>query len=934
MKKYFILILYIIFTLLLTSCSIFETNDYDEKDVADSSNALDPQLLINNLMEEARLKHIDALAKESLGYTEAAITAYEAALKKINRLSYFPYMEDNATYNELENAIVEDYQKYLDSLEELPENVSISAFDEWSSNRVPEIFFDDVTSDEDSLNSTVSDVIVVGEFPLEVNRYVEKYIEYFTGRGRRTMESWLERSGKYFPMMARIFNEENVPQQLIFLSMPESGLNPKARSWARAVGLWQFMKATGKIYDLKSNFYVDERRDPEKATRAAARYLRDTFISLDDWYGAIASYNCGEGRVRRSMKRAGSKNFWKYRRFLPRETRNYVPQYIAVTLIGSNPVQYGFKNIRYQRAIETKEYKIDEPIDLSVLAKCANIKLNLIKELNPELTQHHTPPNYDGGYPIKIPAVSYDFFVKNLKNVPDEAKLQYVIHTVSNGESLSVIADKYKVKLSQLAKVNNISVRSKIHPRQKLKIPISNFKETDFVVDTDEMPAVDELTYYEENAPYQLKITTDSDIDKYRKLYEERMQDSVEVIIPKGKELISYTVKRSDNLINIADIFNIRVSELRNWNNIPYTSSIYVGQKLNIYVNKDKKAYYASMDKLNRSQKLSVIYSNSGEEWIKHKVKNGQTLSHIALKYGVTVRDIKKWNNLRNSRINAGKSLHIYVGSSKSVAAYSNSSSKNNGSVSSGKYKTYKIRRGDTVSEIAESHGVSSSQLRRWNNLRNNKIVVGKTLKIYGQNFASNSFVTTPTNKGYSLYTIKSGDTIGQIAENFHVSSKQLRAWNGITGNKIVAGKRLKIYDSKSVVANSSNKKRTPSKASNGKGKVIYVVKSGDTLGQIAEDHFVRSSAEIKKWNNLRSSKISIGQKLIIYPGRKEAKSVVTSSTKSQKSSNKNKIHRVKEGESLWTIARHYDIHVKDIMEWNNLENDKIKPGVDLKILN
>ncbi|MDA3862213.1 MAG: LysM peptidoglycan-binding domain-containing protein [Melioribacteraceae bacterium] len=936
MKKFFIPVFYIILSILITSCSIFDTNEYEEQTISKETNELDPQLLINNLMEEARLKHLDALANQNLGFTKEAIAAYEDAVGKINRLSYFPNMEDNTTFSELENAIIEDYQKFIDNLDELPEGVSISAFEEWANNKIPEFILEDITREEDSLNSAVSDIIVVGDFPLEVNKYVEQYIEYFTGRGRNTMEVWLERSGKYFPMMAKTFKEENAPQQLIFLSMMESGLNPTARSWARAVGLWQFVKATGKAYDLKSDFYVDERRDPEKATRSAARYLRDMYISLDDWYAALAGYNCGEGRVRRSMRKAGSENFWKYRRFLPKETRNYVPQYIAVTLIGSNPAHYGFENIRYQRALETETYEIDEPIDLSVLAKCAGIELSLMKDLNPELTQHHTPPHHDGGYPIKVPAVTSDYFVKNLELVPSEAKLQYVIHTVRSGETLSGIAYKYKVQQSQMARVNNISVRSKIHPKQKLKIPISNFKSSDFIVNTDEMPAVDELTFYEDKAPYKLQITTNSDIDKYKKLYEQILSDSVEVIFPKDKELVNYTVKRGDNLVNIADIFNIRVSELRNWNNVPYTSSIYVGQKLNIYVNKDKQEYYSSMDKLDRSQKLSVIYGNSGEEWIKHKIRRGQTLSHIALKYHVSVKNLKKWNNLRSSKINVGKRLHIYVGSSKSVAAYtkSNSSSKSVETVPTGKHVNYKIRKGDTVSEIAESYGVSSSQLRRWNNLKNNKIVVGKTLKVYGKNVSSNPVAsTTITDKGYSLYIIKPGDTVGQIAENFKVSSKQLRAWNNITRNKIIVGKKLKIFPSngsntKTVI---STNDKTPVKS--GK-KTIYAVKSGDTLGQIAVNHNVRSSAEIKKWNNITNNKIKVGQELILYPGVKTIKSVVTKTENSKKEKSFNGIHKVKEGESLWTIARHYDIHVKEIMDWNNLEDDKIRPGTDLKILN
>ena len=374
-----------------------------------------------------------------------------------------------------------------------------------------------------------------GHIPLVRTTTVDQFINYFKIKGKKQFQIWLDRKHEYGGLINEILTEQELPEELVNLAMIESGLNPKAFSRASAAGIWQFIYSTGKLYDLKRDWYVDERRDPIKSTYAACAHLKDLFEEFDHWYLALAAYNSGSGRVHRAMRLHQTSDFWQLHT-LPRETRNYIPYYLAAAIIARNPEEYGFETYSKKRKapFEFDTVELEKSADLSVLARSAGTSLKTIQYYNPELRQSATPQN--GPYTLRIPKGTANKFTANFNALPEVQRFapQYIVHKVRRGESLSTISEKYKVSIHDVAAVNKIRNRHKISIGQKLTIPIRG-------------------AYTSHDGP-------------------------------PGHIKVVYTVRKGDTLGHIAEDYGTRAVKIRRWNNLAYGQYIYPGQKLVLWV--------------------------------------------------------------------------------------------------------------------------------------------------------------------------------------------------------------------------------------------------------------------------------------------------------------------------------------------------------------
>jgi membrane-bound lytic murein transglycosylase D len=591
----------------------------------------------DDLMAEAQHLQTEGRIQEALARTDDALCLlFDSPPGYDGQSTYLDYLAELIEEADDLQAAMQPLEEDLEMDEEL---VILPPID---------IFATEVESVEIVAESPLPD----SDFPLVLNGTVESFLEAMASptEYHRRIETGLGRAGTYLPMIRSKFGEAGLPLDLAYLPLIESAFSVKAYSRARAHGMWQFISSTGRHYGLEVGSLVDERRDPVRSTEAAVAYLGDLYGEFDDWYLALAAYNSGAGNVRRAIRRSGSRDFWTLRRNLPRETRNYVPAFIASVIVAKHPAKYGF-SAPQDRPWTYDTIEVPDALDLQFLASKSGIDIEVLRDLNPAIRRDLTPAR--GNITLRLPPGTYSSAEEVLASTPRDEWAPRMIHTVRRGESLSVIASRYGSSVSAIRQANGLR-GSLIRPGQELVVP-----RFDTPMRT---------------ARHQPRRTSENG---------------------------SYVVQANDTLWDISRAFSVSLNDLCAVNGLSKRSVIRPGQRLNLP---------------GGAQPVRVTAPLTTSTYT---VRKGDTLSDIANRSGTSVEELRNANGISGSRIHPGTELRIP--DSKSATPSGRTASVGT---------TYRVRKGDTLYDIARRFGTSISALRRANGLRSSRIYPGDVLQI------------------------------------------------------------------------------------------------------------------------------------------------------------------------------------------------------------
>jgi len=563
---------------------------------------------VDEVIKESQARFLEGERDLKAGFLEKARRNFDASLEIVLRSGIAIHQQERLERH-FEGLIDHIHNYELAALKEgdgfTEEHYESAPIDEFASGDVP-LTFDPRSKllAEETLKQVPHDI------PLVINDTVLRFLDYFQNRGRKAMELGMQRSGRYRTMISKILAEEGVPQDLVYLCQAESSFKPLALSNKKCKGMWQFDSWRGQYYGLRQNWWIDERSDPEKSTRAAARHLKDLYNQFGDWFLAMAAYNTGPGNVERAIERTGFADYWELvkRKTLHPDTVSYVPMILAMAIISKDPAKYEF-DVTPEPSIRVDKVQIDSAVDLRLVAELLDIGLEELKELNPHIRRLTTPRN-DPEFVLYLPSGSQERFLQQIASIPEEMRVTWRIHQVEEGETLSVIARKYRTTPMAISQANNLAEGQKIQVDGKLIIPVTAGRG-------------------------KAASTTES-------------------------LLVRYTLRRGDSIASVAKEFEVTVAQIRKWNGLSAKSNLRPGRVLVIYppnsiAQAGRKAPEARAPK-------SAPTGKENSTRVIHQVKKGETLFAIAANYRIPVDSIRDWNNLSQSEnLKVGEKLTIYL---------------------------------------------------------------------------------------------------------------------------------------------------------------------------------------------------------------------------------------------------------------------------------
>lgn len=575
---------------------------------------------------------------------------------------------------------------------------------------------------------------------LSYNPYVRSFIELYANKRRGTMSRVLGLAQYYFPMFEQQLDKYNIPLEMKYLAIVESALNAKARSRVGAGGLWQFMYYTGKVYGLEVTSMVDDRNDPLKATVAACRHFKDLYNIYNDWLLVLAAYNSGAGNVNKAIRRSGGKRtFWEIMPYLPRETRDYVPAFIAVNYVMAHTAEHNIypvmpKTLYY----ETDTVAVWQPLSFDVLSEKLNISISDLEFLNPTFRKNFIPATPSSPYYIKLPNKLIADFINNetslyaynaLKgydaskytvtsdDIDYEVITKKINHKVRKGETIASIARRYDCSTAEIKKWNKLK-KSAVYKGQNLKI----YTQTRQAIKA-KAP---------KQNPDNQTVIAKADSSSVNKT--ENNPTPENIIVSNTVKPKYHTVKKGETLGKIAGKYNVTTKNLMAWNKMK-SQKLLAGQKLR--VNAPGKAIAPEQDEqiaektTNETVHPKHTQPAGTDTHAKyHIVKKGEFAAKIAAKYNITLADLIAWNDLDNTKIQVGQKLKVSASENNAVTQKTKTNEVPKEKQDS-KLIYYTVKPGDTLWSISKKYdGITAEQLKEWNKLKSSSLKVGQKLKV------------------------------------------------------------------------------------------------------------------------------------------------------------------------------------------------------------